>query len=61
MKMIHSTTIATQPLPPTVEEQDELEDFMEVLLANFQAASATNLDALRSFKANFEESLHMTD
>lgn len=59
MRMIHSNTLAVMPLELEMEERDELEKFMEVLLANFQAASATNLDALTNFKPDPKESLNM--
>ena len=44
--MIHSSTTPPQPLS---EEPEGIEEFVDVLLANFQAASATNLDALTNF------------
>ena len=59
MRMIHSSTTAPQLLPPLMEELEDIEEFVEVLLANFQAASATNFDALTNFKPNPKESLHM--
>ena len=61
MRMIHLNTLAAKPLEPTVEEPNEIEEFVEVLLAKFQATSATNLDRVRNFKPDPKESLYMLE
>lgn len=54
--MIHLYRVAAQPIRPhekdgkKVEEPDDVEEFVAVLLANFQAAIFTNLDVLIAFR-----------
>ena len=42
-----------------MEEPEKIDEFLDVLLANFQAASAVNFAALHAFKHDPRESLHM--
>ena len=62
---INTNSTGERPIRPNFRmgkvamESPDLNDFIEVLIQTFQAASSTDLDALTTFRANLEESLWM--
>ena len=58
-KMGNTTSNAAAPLPPAVEEPRDIDDFLDVLLENFEAADALNLQILTDFKHDPKETLNL--
>lgn len=58
-KIANTSSNATAPPTPNVEEPGDIDEFVDVLLANFEAASADNLQALTNNRHDPKVSLHM--
>ena len=58
-KMGNTTSNAAAPLPPTVEEPSDIDDFLDILLIFFEAADALNLQILTDFTHDPKETLHL--
>ena len=58
-KMGNTTSNAAAPLPPAEEEPRDIENFLDVLLENFEAADALNLQILTDSKHDPKETLNL--
>lgn len=58
-KIANTSSNAAALVPPDVEAPSDINDFLDVLLVNFEAGLVVNLQALYDFKHNPRESLHM--
>ena len=58
-KISTTSSNATAPSLPDVEEPRDVREFLDELLINFEAAASNNLQMLADFKHNPRDSLHM--
>lgn len=59
MRTVHGNGLATAPAEPNEEESGEIDEFLKVLLKNFQAAIVFNFQYPTDFKYDPRESLYM--
>lgn len=59
VRLAHGIWQEAAPHEPNVEEQEDIDESLDVLPVNFQAAAAVNLAALQAFKHDPKESLHL--
>ena len=50
---------AAAPSPPNVAEPPDIDEVLDELLVNFEAAASVNLQTLADFRHDPRESLHM--
>lgn len=59
VRLAHGNGRGAPPQEPHVGEPEDIDEFLDVLLSNYQVATAVNLAALSAFKHNPRASLHM--
>ena len=58
-KISSTSSNAAAPSPPDVDESRDIDEFLNELLINFEAAASNNLQTLAEFKHNPRDNLHM--